>query len=128
MAHSESGHATYLASCLCCFVPCVPVNARVGAALRDYQGTAVLMNTSAQLLNLLPHLGTKQLKQQKMAYAMAAAAGLEVHLALPEHASEDSRQPAAGSCIWVAESLPAIGAAHTSFAHLKARLLCASAL
>jgi hypothetical protein len=52
----------------------------------DFQGSAVLMHTSAQLMALLPSQGPKQLKLQKTAYALAAAAGLQVHEAMPQHA------------------------------------------
>ncbi|WIA40581.1 hypothetical protein OEZ86_013922 [Tetradesmus obliquus] len=62
-------------------------NAGVVASLMDdYQGSAVLMHTSAQLMGLLPSQGPKQLKLQKTAYALAAAAGLQVHEAMPQHA------------------------------------------
>lgn len=61
------------------YVPCT-------AVMDDYQGSAVLMHTSAQLMALLPSQGPKQLKLQKTAYALAAAAGLQVHEAMPQHA------------------------------------------
>jgi hypothetical protein len=56
------------------------------AVMDDFQGSAVLMHTSAQLMALLPSQGPKQLKLQKTAYALAAAAGLQVHEAMPQHA------------------------------------------
>lgn len=50
----------------------------LSAELSDYQGAAVLMNLSAQLMAQVPSIGPKLLKQQRMAYLLAAAAGLEV--------------------------------------------------
>lgn len=50
------------------------------AELSDNQGAAVLMHLTAQLLAQLPAIGPNQLRQQRLAYMLAASAGLEVGL------------------------------------------------
>lgn len=71
---------------LCCYfneltwMELIPTVTNVLAELSDYQGSAVLMNLCAQLMCQLPSLGPKQIRQQRMAYTIAAQAGLEVTL------------------------------------------------
>jgi hypothetical protein len=81
------------------------LTATLAAVIDDFQGSAVLMHTSAQLMAMLPSQGPKQLKLQKTAYALAAAAGLQVHEAMPQHAG--------GSvCVAAAASLHACAYVH----------------
>lgn len=44
------------------------------------------MAACASLLGCLPDAGPRPLRQMRMAYTLAAAAGLEVHATLPQHA------------------------------------------
>lgn len=58
----------------------------------DYQPVAVLMHASAELLGQLPAVGPQHMKQQRLAYLMAAAAALgEWQLALVNYLHSLSR-------------------------------------
>jgi hypothetical protein len=57
---------------LTCFVVCTGDASEWG----DYQPVAVLMHASAELLGQLPAVGPQHMKQQRLAYLMAAAAAL----------------------------------------------------
>jgi len=57
----------------------------VAAELQDSQGAAVLMNCCAQLVGSITTCNVKHLRQQKMAYLMAAAAALHNHKMQPDH-------------------------------------------
>lgn len=46
------------------------------AGVEDHQPVVVLMHTSAELLSQLPALSPQQIKQQRLAYLVAAAAAL----------------------------------------------------
>jgi len=56
----------------------------VAAELQDSQGAAVLMNCCAQLVGSITTCNVKHLRQQKMAYLMAAAAALHNHKMQPD--------------------------------------------
>lgn len=55
---------------------CAALFASCGSDLGDHQPVAVLMHASAELLAQLPAIGPQHMKQQRLAYLMAAAAAL----------------------------------------------------
>jgi hypothetical protein len=58
------------------YLSCCVVCACAAADWGDYQPVAVLMHASAELLGQLPAVGPHHMKQQRLAYLMAAAAAL----------------------------------------------------